>query len=162
MITGNFYYLKASYYEKFPNCNLIGNKADSGDERHDRPCFYCFEKDGIYWMIPISSQIEKYENLYNEKMQRYNGQFDGIRFGYVNGKKRAFLIQNMCPATDDYVDHEYRIEKNTKPVRIDEKLAKELNAIARKVLRFYYDRGIKIVLTDLDIILQSLLSEKEC
>ena len=130
MITGNFYYLKDSYYNKFPNCNLIGNKADNGDERYDRPCFYCFEKDGI-------------------------------RFGYVNGKKRAFLIQNMCPATDDYIDHEYRIEKNTKPVRIDEKLAKELNAIARKVLRFYYDRGIKIILTDLDIILQSILSGKE-
>lgn len=161
MITGNFYYLKDSYYNKFPNCNLIGNKADNGDERHDRPCFYCFEKDGIYWMIPILSQIEKYENLYNEKMQRYDGCFDGIRFGYVNGKKRAFLIQNMCPATDDYIDHEYRIEKNTKPVRIDEKLAKELNAIARKVLRFYYDRGIKIILTDLDIILQSILSGKE-
>lgn len=26
MITGNFYYLKDSYYDKFPNCNLIGNK----------------------------------------------------------------------------------------------------------------------------------------
>ena len=67
----------------------------------------------------------------------------------------------MCPITDEYIDHEYRIEKNTKPVRIDEKLAKELNAIARKVLRFYYDRGIKIILTDLDIILQSILSGKE-
>ena len=35
------------------------------------------------------------------------------------------------------------------------KLAKELNAIARKVLRFYYDRGIKIILTDLDTILKN-------
>ena len=76
-------------------------------------------------------------------MQRYHGNYDGIRFGYVNGKKRAFLIQNMCPATYEYIDYEYRIEKNTKPVRINAKLAKELNAIARKVLRFYYDRGIK-------------------
>ena len=42
-------------------------------------------------MIPISSRIEKYEKLYNEKMQRYNGHFDGIRFGYVNGKKILFL-----------------------------------------------------------------------
>ena len=57
-----------------------------------------------------------------------------------------------------YIDYEYRIEKNTKPVRIDDKLAKELNAAARKVLRFYFDRGIKIILTDLDTILKSLLS----
>ena len=59
MVTGNFYYLKDSYYNKFPNCNLIGNKDDDTDSKHDRPCFYCFEKDEIYWMIPISSQIEK-------------------------------------------------------------------------------------------------------
>ena len=156
MVTGNFYYLKDSYYNKFPNCDLIGNKSEDGEGKHDRPCFYCFEKDDLYWMIPISSQIDKYENLYYDKMQRYNGHFDGIRFGYVNGKKRAFLIQNMCPVKAEYIDYEYRIENNTKVVRIDDKLAKELNAIARKVLRFYYDRGIKIILTDLDTILKNL------
>ncbi|MBQ8519283.1 MAG: hypothetical protein IJ455_06775 [Agathobacter sp.] len=107
-------------------------------------------------MIPISSQIEKYEKLYNDKMHRYNGHFDGIRFGYVNGKKRAFLIQNMCPVTEEYIDYEYPIENNTKVVRINESLAKELHSIARKVLRFYYDRGIKIILTDLDTILRAL------
>ena len=156
MVTGNFYYLKNSYYDKFPNCDLIGNKNEDTEGKHDRPCFYCFEKDGLYWMIPISSQIDKYEKLYNDKMQRYTGHFDGIRFGYVNGKKRAFLIQNMCPVKAEYIDYEYRIENNTKVVRIDDKLAKELNAIARKVLRFYYDRGIKIILTDLDTILKNL------
>lgn len=65
-----------------------------------------------------------YEKLYNDKMQRYNSHFDGIRFGYVNGKKRAFLIQNMCPVQAEYIDYEYRIENNTKVVRIDDKLAK--------------------------------------
>ena len=29
--------------------------------------FYCFEKDGLYWMIPISSQIDKYENCITTK-----------------------------------------------------------------------------------------------
>lgn len=43
MVTGNFYYLKASYYAKFPNCNLIGNKDGDTEGKHDRPCFYCFE-----------------------------------------------------------------------------------------------------------------------
>ena len=61
MITGNFYYLKDSYYKKFPNCNLIGNKEENVEGRHDRPCFYCFEREELYWMIPISSQIKKYE-----------------------------------------------------------------------------------------------------
>ena len=54
-------------------------------------------------MIPISSQIEKYKKLYDEKMLRYKGNFDGIRFGFVNGQERAFLIQNVCPVTDKYI-----------------------------------------------------------
>jgi hypothetical protein len=155
-ITGNFYYLKDSYYDKFKNCNLIGNKIDDESGSHNRPCYYCFKQEDFYWMIPISSKVEKYKALYSEKMLRYNGNFDGIRFGYVNGKERAFLIQNACPVTDDYIDFEYKIEKNTKSVTINYKLAKELNGIMRKVIRLYYDKGIKIILTDLDVIISEL------
>lgn len=79
----------------------------------------------FYWMIPISSQINKYKLLYKEKMKRYNNHFDGIRFGFVNGQERAFLIQNMCPVTSDYIASEYKIENNTIPVTID-KILKEL------------------------------------
>ena len=103
-------------------------------------------------MIPISSKVDKYETIYNEKIRRYNGNFDGIRFGYVNGEKRAFLIQNICPITEEYIDCIYRIQNNTRDVTINNKLAEELRKITRKVLRLY-DKGIKIVLTDLDKIL---------
>lgn len=92
-------------------------------------------------------------------MERYNGNFDGIRFGFVNGKRCAFLIQNICPITDEYVASEYRIQKNTRRVTVDPKLARELNAIVRKVLRLYFDRNIKIVLTDIATILSCLEAE---
>ena len=159
MITGNFYYISDDYYEKFKNCGLMGNKAEDEEGKHGRPCFYCFRQDDLYWMVPISSQIEKYKKLYHEKMERYNGKFDGIRFGYVNAQERAFLIQNVCPVTEKYIESEYRIENNTRPVTINADLSKELNGIIRKVLRLYKDRGIKIVLTDLDTILMGLHAE---
>lgn len=149
--TGKFYFIKDNYYEKFNNCNLIGNKVINGEHR-GRPCFYCCEIKGYYWMIPISSKVDKYETIYNEKIRRYNGNFDGIRFGYVNGEKRAFLIQNICPITEEYIDCIYRIQNNTRDVTINNELAEELRKITRKVLRLY-DKGIKIVLTDLDKIL---------
>lgn len=159
MVTGKFYYIKDEYYEKFPHCGLMGNKDDDEYGKHGRPCFYCFEYEGFYWMVPISSQMEKFKMLYNEKMERYNGNFDGIRFGFVNGKERAFLIQNTCPITDKYVDSEYKIENNTRTVTINKALSKELNGIIRKVLRLYKEKGIKIILTDLDTILAGLSSE---
>lgn len=160
METGFFYYIKDEYYNKFENCNLMGNKESDEFGNHNRPCYYCFEQANYYWMIPISSRVEKFQKIYNEKMERYNGNFDGIRFGFVNGKKCAFLIQNICPITADYVASEYRIQKNTRRVTIDPKLAKELNAIVRKVLRLYYDKNIKIVLTDISTILTCLEAEK--
>ena len=159
MITGNFYYLKDDYYDKFSSCGLMGNKEEDLYGKHGRPCFYCFKQKDFYWMIPISSKIEKYKKLYEEKMLRYKGNFDGIRFGFVNGQERAFLIQNVCPVTDKYIEAEYRIQNNTRPVTVDEGFSKELNGIIRKVLRLYNDKGVKIVLTDLNRIIKTLKKE---
>ena len=135
MVTGNFYYLKDSYYNKFPNCNLIGNKSDDGDEKHDRPCFYAFKDPNhdIYWMIPFSSQVNKYRGYYNQKMQKYH-RCDTIAFGDVLGHQKAFLIQNMCPITDEYVKNEYIDSRANIPVRIDGAFEKDLIAKAKKVL----------------------------
>lgn len=159
MVTGYFYYISNDYYEKFSNCALMGNKDEDELGRHGRPCFYCFEQDSLYWMIPISSKVDKYKKLYDEKQKRYNGKFDGIRFGFINGKERAFLIQNACPVIEKYIDSEYRIENNTRLVTINNSLKKELNGIMRKVLRLYKNKGIKIILTDLDTILKELNNE---
>ena len=152
--TGNFYFIKDQYYERFPQCGLMGNK--DADERgaHGRPCFYCFEADGYFWMVPISSKTSKYEALYEEKKKRYK-EYDGLRFGYVNGQYRAFLIQNVCPVTKEYIDCQYMIENNTVPVTVNKKLSAEINSLVRKVIRLN-KKGIRIVLTNLDYILCEL------
>lgn len=81
--------------------------------------------------------------------------YDGLRFGYVNGKYRAFLIQNVCPVSEEYIDCQYMIENNTVPVKINDELSAEINGIVRKVIRLS-KRGIRIVLTDINNILNGL------
>lgn len=154
MNIGCFYFIKDEYYERFPDCGLMGNKDADEIGVHGRPCFYCFEADGCFWMVPISSKIDKYEKLYEEKKKKYK-EYDGLRFGYVNGKYRAFLIQNVCPVSKEYVDCQYMIENNTVPVKINDKLSAEINGIIRKVIRLN-KRGTKIVLSDIDYILNEL------
>lgn len=154
MESGKFYYIKDEYYQRFSKCSLMGNKEEDERGKHGRPCFYCFRDEEYCWMIPISSKMEKYKNLYQEKIKRYPD-YDGIRFGYVNGENRAFLVQNAFPVTPEYVEGEYRIEKNSVPVTIAPDLASELNGVMRKVIRLY-KRGIKIVITDLNYILNEL------
>ena len=109
--TGNFYFIKDEYYKRFPKCGLMGNKDSDEAGVHGRPCFYCFEMDGYCWMVPISPKTEKYKALYEEKKKRYK-EYDGLGFGYVNGKYRPFLIQNVCPVSEEYIDCQYMIENN--------------------------------------------------
>ena len=61
---------------------------------------------GLFWVIPISSQVSKYTAIYNNKLQRH-GKCDTIVFGDVVGHRKAFLIQNMCPVTPKYIKDEY-------------------------------------------------------
>ena len=103
MQKGHFYYIDDQYFIDFPDKFLMKNKEKIGNQFHDRPCFFSFqdEKTGIYWLIPFSSQIEKYKKIYNDKMKRH-GKCDTIVFCKVLGHEKAFLIQNMCPVTNDY------------------------------------------------------------
>lgn len=158
MTQGNFYYLTNEYYDKFVNYGLMKNKDEDEFGKHGRPCYYCFVSDGFYWMIPISSKVEKYREIYNKKIEKYPN-YDGIRFGFVNGKERAFLLQNICPATEKYIDCEYKIEHNTVSVTISDSLSRELNAIARKIIR-YHKNGVRIVLSDLTYIINELNKDR--
>lgn len=157
METGHFYFLKDEYYTTFPDKGLMGNKEEQSGQRHDRPCFYAFQdaKDDIVWLIPISSQVEKYRAIYQKKMEK-SGKCSTIVFGEVLGAEKAFLIQNMCPATEKYIKDEY--EDRNGPVRIQTKLEKELVKKAKKCLAL--QRQGKIVLyTDVSKIKQALLKE---
>ena len=103
MENGHFYYIKDQYFEDFPDPHLMKNKETVEGQVHDRPCFYAFQdkKTELYWMIPFSSQVEKFHGIYEQKMQKYR-QCDTIVFGEVIGHEKAFLIQNMFPVTEEY------------------------------------------------------------
>lgn len=57
-------------------------------------------------------------------MQRYH-RCDTLEFGYVLGHEKAFLIQNMCPITPNYIKNEYIDSVAKIPVRIDGSLEKK-------------------------------------
>lgn len=159
MNEGIFCFISDDYLKKFSNHNLMENKETINGETHNRPCYYTF-KDGespIYWVVPISSQFDKYKEIYDEKCKKYND-YDGIVFGYVLGRKAAFLIQNMCPITDEYIIEEYIDSTTNTCVSIPTKLKKEINAKARKAVRLYR-RGIKIVFANILEIESVLIAE---
>lgn len=154
MINGHFYFVKDIFYDSLPNCGLMANKGSEFENRGGRPCHYCIKYKEYYWMIPISSKVDKYEEIYNKKVEK-RGYCDNIRFGYVNGNKRAFLVQNCFPISEKYIDEEYRINNSTVAVTVSEDLSHDLNGLIRKVIRLY-EKGINIPLTQIDKILEFL------
>lgn len=161
MDSGKFYFIKDEFFEMFDGFGLLKNKETIDGELHGRPCYYSFKEIGsdIFWMIPISSKIEKYQREYKKAMDKYNI-CDGISFGYILGDRKAFLIQNMFPVTNKYINNIYIDKNKSTPVSIPPKLQKELNAKIRKAIRLYR-KGTKIVLTMALEIEKYLISELE-
>lgn len=151
MEIGHFY-LEDQYFIDFPDNYLMQNKETVNEQMHDRPCFYTFQDSasGLYWMIPFSSQVSKFRSIYNKKIEKYK-KCDTIVFGEVLGHEKAFLIQNMCPITKEYMKNEYIDVRTNIPVRVDGVLEKELKEKAARVLALQR-KGIKLIFPDvLDI-----------
>lgn len=159
MTEGHFYFIDDKYFVDFPDPKLMRNKESLDGEMHDRPCFYAFQdkRTGLFWMIPFSSKVDKFETIYNTKILKYK-RCDTIVFGNVLGSKKAFLIQNMCPLTEFYIRNEYIDSKSHIPVQLDAMLSKELLVKAKRVLELQR-RGIPLIFPDVLAIERILLSK---
>ena len=147
MLEAQFYFLSDQYYKDFPDDKLMQNRDMIDGVPHKRPCFFAFSDTkipDIYWIIPISSQYEKFRQIEQDKIRKY-GRCNTIRFGVMLGRNTAFLIQNMCPATDRYLTP--YIDKNNCPIRIDNRVAADVIKNARNVLAMA-KRGAKVIFPD--------------
>ncbi len=159
METGHFYFISDQYFLDFPDPKLMNNKETVNGKNHDRPCFCAFEdhNTGLYWMIPISSRVNKYREYYNTKIATY-GRCDTFAFGQVLGHEKAFLIQNMCPVTTKYIKNEYIDKISNTPVLLDGVFQRELFEKARRVLALQR-KGIKLIFPDVLDIERKILSK---
>ena len=157
---GCFYFIKDSFFDIIDDLELMQNKENG----NKRPCYYCFKSkkyDDIIWFIPVSTKIEKYQKIYNYKIQKQiklgkKPSIDTIVFGNVANTYSVFLIQNMFPATKKYVESQYI--KNKVAIRLSNKLQTEVIYKANKVLNLY-NHGMKnIIFPNVDKILEQLLS----
>ena len=140
-----FYIIKDKFFEDMPDPYLKGNKAEN------RPHYYCFEdtSTGIYWMIPLSSRIGKYRRIM-EKKEKNGKSCDILHIVKLDdSRESAFLIQDMFPITEEYIEREYTIAGNHLMLT-SEHTAREIEQKARKVVGML-KRGIKFTPTQPDV-----------
>lgn len=134
MKSGFFYFLTDEYCDRFRPYEVMSNK----EKGHGRPCYYAIEDlddSNIMWMIPISSRVEKYRRIDQEKKTKYKISVNnGLEFGAVQGRKCVFLLQNLCPVLTKDIESQY-IDKNTnKPIRISNNTKRKVVNKARKLI----------------------------
>lgn len=153
---GKSYHIKDDFFALVNDDKLMVNKEDG----NYRPHFFFFADpvtDGIFWAVPQSTKIAKYQNIMQNKISKY-GKCNTIVIGNFGGKDNAFLIQNMFPIIEKYVDHEHTI--GGVGVNIHNALSKTIISNAKQVLSLH-NRGVNLVFPDIDRIYSLMEVELE-
>lgn len=86
MIVNGFYFIKDEFFDIMKDPYLKDNKNST------RPFYYCFKEENteIFWMIPLSSRVDKYKAIV-EKRKQQNKRCDGIHIlTFPTGRKQFY------------------------------------------------------------------------
>lgn len=99
------YIIDDQYFVDFPNDKYMWNKGEA------RPHYYAIQDDdGILWMIPMSTKIEKYsEKILKTEREHGKGSCFMFYIAPIHGQERAILICDMFPVSPKYVLRPYTI-----------------------------------------------------
>ncbi len=149
---GKFYFIKDTFFEIFKEYKLMENKENG----NKRPCYFCFtdpENSKIIWFVPISSKVDKYKTIYENKKKKQKKVYNFV-FGKVLGKEKTFLIQNIFPTTELYIESKY--QNKMQDVEITESLKREVIETAMNVIKLA-QKGINIPFYDINEMKKILL-----
>ncbi|MBD5547046.1 MAG: hypothetical protein HDQ97_06560 [Lachnospiraceae bacterium] len=146
IVAGNLYFVSDDFFAKIQDPYLKINYIST-----KRPHYFAFRdsKTDLYWLVPCSSKVEKFERLIQKKQEQHKPT-DTIKIINIFNRKAVLLFQDMFPVTVKYIDSQYI--KGNQPVRIaDPKLVQELEKNAHKIRNLLH-RGVRFTPTQPDII----------
>lgn len=150
--TGYLYHIKDEYFDVVDDENLMTNH----ERGKKRPTYFTIKDKNILWFIPLSSKVEKYKKIIDNKMQKY-GRCDTILIRQILGKDSVILLQNSFPTLEKYIDHAHLLE-NGKPARVIESLKEEILQKFEYLLKLK-SNGVNLFFTDIDYIKKIMLDE---
>ena len=141
--TGYLYHIKDEFFDVVNDENLMSNK----ERGHKRPTYFVIKENNILWFIPLSSKVDKYKKIINNKVKKY-GRCDGILIRKILGEDSAILIQNAFPTIEKYIDHVHLLD-NGKPAKVIETLQDEILSGFKYLLKLK-SKGINLFFADID------------
>lgn len=143
---GRFYFISNEFIKKYGIKYKLMENKETGTKR---PCYFCFKdktNKNIIWFFPISKQYEKYKSIYKKKKQKIHREPLNFVFGIVKDENAVFLIQNMFPITQEYIEEKYQVRNND--VTISMPLQKEIIEKAERILKLEA-KGIHVAFSNL-------------
>ena len=134
--TGYVYHIKDGYFEFAKDEKFMKNHENG----NTRPTYFCIKNTDskVLWFIPMSSKVEKYRKLQEQKIEK-NGVCDTIVIGKYRRKDVVFLIQNIFPITEKYIDHIDTIRNQA--VAVVEGTQKEITYKVNKIFKLKSKRN---------------------
>ena len=158
---GLAYTVSNDYFKKYADPYLVMNHGSDKWGDGARPYFIAFrdkQEPGIYWAVPLSSNYAKYGSAYASAIEK-RGYCDTLHFADYANRNDVWLVQNMCPITEQYVTG-MCATRSGDPIVPYHKDAKEVTRKATKVLKLV-QHGVKgLVYPDIERLYKGLLLDK--
>ena len=151
--TGYLYHIKDEFFDIVGDENLMTNH----ERGKKRPTYFTIKDEDILWFIPLSSKVEKYRNIVNNKINKF-GFCNTILIEKVFDDESVILLQNAFPTLEKYIDHVHTVDNQ--PAKVPEKLSKIILENFENIMKLK-DRGINLFFTDVDKIKKQMLDELE-
>lgn len=113
LVQYGFYKIKDTYFTDFPSRNnrYMDNKHEN------RPYYLAIaDSNGIMWLIPISSKVDKYKAKIAADELKY-GECLTCHIIRFMSEERAVLIGNMIPVIPQYIKGEFTIQNKHYVIR---------------------------------------------
>lgn len=117
--TGYIYHIKDEFFDKINDKGLMINHENG----KARPTYFTIKDGDILWFIPLSSKVDKYQEIINKKITKY-GSCKSIMISEIANKPSVILIQNAFPVLEKYIDHPHMIDG--KPLKVIDSLKDEI------------------------------------
>ena len=118
--TGYIYHIKDDFFKVVNDEKLMTNHECG----RKRPTYFTIKDEEILWFIPLSSKVDKYKKIIDNKIKKY-GKCDTILIRKILGNDSVVLLQNAFPTLEKYIDHVHVLE-NGKPAKVIETLKDEI------------------------------------
>ena len=149
--TGYIYHIKDEFFDRVNDKGLMINHENG----KARPTYFTIKDKDILWFIPLSSKINKYKPIVEQKNKKY-GSCKSIMISEIVHKPSVILIQNAFPTLEKYIDHPHT--ENGAPVRVPDNLKKEILDNFKSLIAMK-KRGRNLFFTDIDKIKEMMLEE---